>query len=75
MFFLRVEQFHRGCFLFGKWFEDIKWVVSTTERQLTYPEDNDTYAEDGSAEDDINTEDSSGSAWFQYKGRWYRGQF
>ena len=58
-----------------------KWTVSTAERQLTYPEDNDTYAEDGSAEDDIDAEDGSteddidmevGSerARFRYGGRW-----
>ena len=39
-------------------------MVSTVERQLTYPEDspkdNDTCAEDSSAEDDIDIEDCSG---------------
>ena len=66
--FLCVERFHRGCFLFGKWFEEIafssedafEWTVSTAERQLTYPEDspqdNNTYVEDSSAEDDIDME-------------------
>ena len=58
--FLCVERFHREHFLFGKWFEDIKWTVSTAERQLTYledsPKDNDTYVEDGSADNDIDTE-------------------
>ena len=40
--FLRVERFHRGRFLFRKWFEEIafcsedafiKWMVSTAESQ------------------------------------------
>ena len=44
-------------------------------RQLTYPKGNDTYAEDGSAEDDIETEDSSGRARFRYGGQWWRGRF
>ena len=39
-------------------------MVSTVERQLTYPEDspkdNDTCAEDNSAEDDVDIEDCSG---------------
>ena len=57
-----------------------KWMVSTAERQLTYPED-DTYAEDGSAEDDVDAEDGgteddietevgSERARFRYGGRW-----
>ena len=70
--FLRVERFHRGPFLFGKRFKNIKWTVSTVERQLTYPEDNpkgnNAYTKDGSAEDDINMEDGSGKARFQYGG-------
>ena len=57
---------HRARFLFEKWFKGIavcsedafKWMVSTAERQLTYPEgsptDNDTYAKGGSG-DDIDT--------------------
>ena len=65
---LCVERFHRGRFLFGKWFEEtafssedaFEWTVSTVERQLTYPEDspqdNNTYVVDSSAEDDIDTE-------------------
>ena len=46
--------------LFGKRFENIKWTVSTAERQLTYledsPKDNNTYAEDGSTDNDIDIE-------------------
>ena len=38
--FLHVVELHKGCFLFGKWFEEIafcskddfKWMVSTAER-------------------------------------------
>ena len=66
---LHVEWFHRGRFLFGKWFD-----VSTAERQLTYPEDSpqdsNTYAEDSSAEDDINMKVSRGRAQFRYGGWW-----
>ena len=61
--------------MFGKRFENIKWTVSTAERQLTYPEDNpkghDAYAEDGSAEDDIDTEDGSGRAQFRYGSHYF----
>ena len=56
-----------------------KWMVSTAKKQLTYPEDspedNGTYADDGSTEDNIDTEDSSGKARFRYRGQWWRGQW
>ena len=64
-------RFHRGRFLVEKRFEEtafssedaLKWTVSTAERLPTCPEggpkDNETYAEDGSGEDDIDTEDGS----------------
>ena len=54
-------------------------MVSTAERQPTYPEGspkyNETYAEDGSGEDNIDTEDGSGQQGFDREGSGGEGGF
>ena len=52
---------YRGRFLFGRRLEEIAFSPQKAE-------DSDTYAEGSSGEDDINTEDGSGRARFQYGG-------
>ena len=63
-------RFHRGRFLFRKWFEEVafcsedafKWMVSTAERHFTYTRgqyERQRYLREGwSREDDIDTEGS-----------------
>ena len=64
--FLHVEQFHRGQFLFGKKLEEIAF-----SREDAFGETN----EGGSGEDDIDMEDGSGKYGLNTEGSGRDGSF